>query len=107
MRIPGTHNYQIDSRQQSYRFFDRAFHLEASDKEDADTDTEVQTYADLAVGVPPNNLTIVALARQRAQLDSSRSSAAGRCAMGGEAAAATARGGAICSSYGDPCVAAD
>jgi dienelactone hydrolase len=66
--IPGTHNYQIDSRQQSYRFFDRAFHLEAGDKEDADTDTELQSYADLAVGVPPSNLTIVALARQRAQL---------------------------------------
>jgi len=26
---PGTHNYQIDSREQSYRFFDRAFHLDA------------------------------------------------------------------------------
>ena len=64
---PGTHNYQIDSRQQSYRFFDRAFHLEAGDKEDADTDTELQSYADLAVGVPPANLTIVGLARQRAQ----------------------------------------
>jgi hypothetical protein len=65
---PGTHNYQIDSRQQSYRFFDRAFHLEASDKEDADTDNELQSYADLAAGVPPGNLTIVALAHQRAQL---------------------------------------
>jgi dienelactone hydrolase len=65
---PGTHNYQIDSRQQSYRFFDRAFHLEASDKEDADTDTELQSYADLAVGVPATNLTVVTLARQRAQL---------------------------------------
>jgi dienelactone hydrolase len=65
---PGTHNYQIDSRQQSYRFFDRAFQLEAGDKEDADTDTELQSYADLAVGVPATNLTIVALARQRAQL---------------------------------------
>ena len=63
---PGTHNYQIDSRQQSYRFFDRAFHLQASDAEDADTDTEVQTYADLAVGLPPANLTIIALARQLA-----------------------------------------
>jgi dienelactone hydrolase len=64
---PGTHNYQIDSREQSYRFFDRAFHLQASDKEDADTDTEVQTAAELAVGIPANNLTIVALARQLAQ----------------------------------------
>jgi dienelactone hydrolase len=64
---PGTHNYQIDSREQSYRFFDRAFHLQVSDKEDADTDTEVQTAADLAVGIPANNLTIVGLARQLGQ----------------------------------------
>ncbi|HEY1767048.1 MAG TPA: acetylxylan esterase [Terracidiphilus sp.] len=64
---PGTHNYQIDSRQQSYRFFDRAFHLQASDQEDADTDTEVQTAAELAVGLPGTNLTIVGLARQLAQ----------------------------------------
>ncbi len=64
---PGTHNYQIDSREQSYRFFDHAFQLQASDKEDADTDTEVQTAADLAVGIPANNLTVVGLARQLAQ----------------------------------------
>jgi dienelactone hydrolase len=64
---PGTHNYQVNSREQSYRFFDRAFHLQASDKEDADTDSEVQTAADLAVGLPPTNLTIVSLARQLAQ----------------------------------------
>jgi dienelactone hydrolase len=64
---PGTHNYQIDSRERSYRFFDRAFQLQASEKEDADTDTEVQTAADLAVGLPANNLTIVGLARQLAQ----------------------------------------
>src|ERR1700678_2959609 len=44
---PGTHNYQIDSREQSYRFFNHAFQLQASDQEDADTDTEVQTAADL------------------------------------------------------------
>jgi dienelactone hydrolase len=63
---PGTHNYQIDSRQRSYRFFDRAFHLETGDKEDADTDSEVQTQEALAAGVPANNLTIVGLARQLA-----------------------------------------
>lgn len=63
---PGTHNYQIDSREQSYQFFDSAFHLNASNKEDADTDTEVREYADLVVGVPENNLTILSLARQMA-----------------------------------------
>jgi dienelactone hydrolase len=64
---PGIHNYEVDSRELSYRFFDQAFHLQVSDKEDADTDTEVQTAADLAVGIPANNLTIVGLARQLAQ----------------------------------------
>jgi dienelactone hydrolase len=64
---PGTHNYQIDSRQRAYRFFNRAFHLEAGDKEDANTDSEVQTQEALSAGVPANNLTIVGLARQFAQ----------------------------------------
>ncbi len=64
---PGTHNYQLDSRQHAYRFFDNAFHLQVSDEEDTDTDTQVMSYADLAVGVPANNLTIVSLARQMAQ----------------------------------------
>jgi dienelactone hydrolase len=64
---PGTHNYQIDSRQRSYHFFDQAFHLKTGDKEDADTDSEVQTQEALAAGVPANNLTIVGLARQLAQ----------------------------------------
>ena len=64
---PGTHNYQIDSRQHSYRFFDDAFHLSVSSKEDPDTDTEVESYRDLVVGLPQDNLTIVSLARQMAQ----------------------------------------
>ncbi len=49
MRTPEHINYQMDSREQSYRFFARAFHLQASDQEDADTDSEVQTAAELAV----------------------------------------------------------
>jgi dienelactone hydrolase len=64
---PGTHNYQIDSREQSYRFFNKEFHLQGNVKEDADTDAEVQTAADLTVGIPGTNLTIVGLARQLAQ----------------------------------------
>jgi dienelactone hydrolase len=64
---PGTHNYQIDSRQQAYRFFEQAFHLAGNGKEDADTDSEVLSYADLAVGIPQDNLTIVSLARRMAQ----------------------------------------
>jgi dienelactone hydrolase len=64
---PGTHNYQIDSREQSYKFFDTVFGLDVSDKEDGDTDTEVLSEEELASGVPRDNLTIVGLARQFAQ----------------------------------------
>lgn len=62
-RDPGTHNYQIDNREKSYQFFNSAFHLKASDKEDVDTDAEVREYADLVVGLPKDNLTIVGLAK--------------------------------------------
>jgi dienelactone hydrolase len=64
---PGTHNYQIDSRERSYKFFDSAFGLNVSDKEDAGTDTEVLSEEELAAGLPKDNLTIVGLARQMAQ----------------------------------------
>lgn len=60
---PGTHNYQIDNRERSYAFFDSAFHINVSAKEDPDTDTEVRTYDDLVVGLPKNNLTILELAQ--------------------------------------------
>jgi hypothetical protein len=64
---PGTHNYQIESREASYQFFDSVFHLNASSKEDADTDTEVRNYEDLVVGLPENNLTILGLAQSFAK----------------------------------------
>jgi dienelactone hydrolase len=60
---PGTHNYQIDSRERSYQFFNSVFHLEGEGKEDLDTDTEVRDFADLVVGLPKDNLTIIGLAR--------------------------------------------
>lgn len=60
---PGTHNYQIDNREKSYEFFNSVFHLNASDKEDPDTDAEVRDYDDLVVGLPKDNLTIIGLAR--------------------------------------------
>jgi hypothetical protein len=60
---PGTHNYQIDSRQRSYAFFDSVFHLNASPKEDPDVDHEVMPYSDLVVGLPDDNLTILSLAQ--------------------------------------------
>ncbi len=64
---PGTHNYQIDSREKSYAFFDSVFHIDASPVEDPDTDEEVRSYADLAVGLPENNLTILGLAQSFAK----------------------------------------
>jgi len=64
---PGTHNYGIDSRQVSYRFFDSEFHLQASANEYPDTDTEVRSYADLVVGLPKDNLTILTLAQSIAR----------------------------------------
>jgi dienelactone hydrolase len=60
---PGTHNYQIDSREASYRFFDSAFHLNVSNKEDPDTDGEVLSGEQLEVGLPQDNLTILSLAQ--------------------------------------------
>ena len=67
MRTQGHTTIRLTAGSSPIASFDRAFHLQASDKEDADTDTEVQTAADLAVGIPANNLTIVGLARQLAQ----------------------------------------
>ncbi|MDX6458769.1 MAG: hypothetical protein QOE55_2466 [Acidobacteriaceae bacterium] len=64
---PGTHNYQIDSREASYQFFDSLFHLDAPAKEYVDTDTEVRSYSDLVVGLPDDNLTILGLARSFAK----------------------------------------
>jgi hypothetical protein len=64
---PGTHNYQIDSREASYQFFDSVFHLDAPAKEYVDTDTEVRSYSDLVVGLPDDNLTILGLARSFAK----------------------------------------
>lgn len=64
---PGTHNYQIDSRETSYQFWDSVFHINASAKEDADTDAEVQTSSDLMVGLPKDNLTILSLAQSFAK----------------------------------------
>jgi dienelactone hydrolase len=62
---PGYHNYKLDNRQQSYRFFDKYFHLSASDKE-IPVDSQIRTYQQLVVGLPPDNQTILGLARQLA-----------------------------------------
>jgi dienelactone hydrolase len=62
---PGYHNYKLDNRQQSYGFFDKYFHLSASDKE-IPVDSQIRTYQQLVVGLPANNQTILGLARELA-----------------------------------------
>jgi hypothetical protein len=62
-RDPGTHNYQLDNRQQAYAFFAQHFHLPVTPNEIA-SDAELRTAEQLAVAMPANNLTLAALARQ-------------------------------------------
>jgi dienelactone hydrolase len=63
---PGTHNYQLDNREQAYRFFSEHFNLPISGGE-IFSDDEIRTPQELAIGVPPDNLTFVTLARKLAQ----------------------------------------
>ncbi len=62
-RDPGTHNYQLDNRLQAYRFFGKQFHLPSMESE-IPSDSEIKSYEELVVGLPPDNLTILGLARR-------------------------------------------
>jgi len=62
---PGNHNYQLDNRLQTYRFFSQHFKLPLTEKE-IPSDAEIKSYDELVVGLPPNNLTMLALARKLA-----------------------------------------
>jgi dienelactone hydrolase len=64
-RDPGTHNYQLDNRLQAYRFFSKQFNLPVIEAE-IPSDAEVKSYEELVVGLPPDNLTILGLARKLA-----------------------------------------
>lgn len=64
---PGTHNYGLDNREASYKFFDSVFHIDASSDEFPNTETEIQSAEDLAVPVPKDNLTILSLAQSLAK----------------------------------------
>jgi dienelactone hydrolase len=64
-RDPGTHNYQIDNREQAYRFFTEHFQLPVATSEIPSAD-EIRDRQELAVGLPRDNLTIVGLARKLA-----------------------------------------
>jgi dienelactone hydrolase len=63
-RDPGTHNYQLDNREQAYRFFSRAFRVGPIETDSPDAAAEVRGYDELVVGLPEDNLTILDLARR-------------------------------------------
>jgi hypothetical protein len=60
---PGTHNYFLDNRLADYRFFSKQFGLPLIENEDG-VAPEVRSYADLQVGLPKDNLTILSLAQK-------------------------------------------
>ncbi|MFZ0516463.1 MAG: hypothetical protein WB950_01055 [Acidobacteriaceae bacterium] len=64
---PGTHNYGLDNREASYKFFDSVFHIDASPEEFPNTDTEIEAAENLAVPLPKDNLTILSLAQSLAK----------------------------------------
>ena len=57
------HNYDHDDRQQTYRFLDKWFNL-PDRPDEIPVGQNLNTYDQLAAGVPANNLTILGLARQ-------------------------------------------
>ena len=62
-RDPGTHNYQQDNRETSYRFFTKVFGLPPSGQE-IPVGAELKSYDEMVVGLPKDNLTILGLARK-------------------------------------------
>ena len=57
------HNYGLDNRQQSYRFFIKNLGL-SGDEREIPVGEEIKPYGELTSGVPADNLTILSLARQ-------------------------------------------
>src|SRR2546429_2954730 len=62
---PGSHNYQLNNREQAYRFFSRQFGMPPIEKE-IPVGQEIKSYDELVVGLPKDNLTILGLARKLA-----------------------------------------
>lgn len=63
---PGDHNYYLNNRVQSYRFFTRHFGLPEATTE-IPVGSEVKSIQELTVGLPKENLTILGLARKLAE----------------------------------------
>jgi len=62
---PGTHNYQLDNRQQSFAFFAEFFHLPPI-TEEVPSDSDILTPEQFAGSLPKDNLTAAGLARKLA-----------------------------------------
>ncbi|HWB98283.1 MAG TPA: hypothetical protein VG672_16335 [Bryobacteraceae bacterium] len=60
---PGTHNYQRENRLESYRFFANHFGMPQA-PEEVPVDSWIKSEAELRVGLPPDTLTLVGVARQ-------------------------------------------
>ena len=73
---PSTHNYQQDNRLQAYRHLSRHFGLGRWDREDP-VDREIQSYEELVVGLPEDNLTILGVARHLADRNLKRAAPEG------------------------------
>ena len=64
---PGTHNYELDNRQQLYRFLTKHWSLENGDATEIASNDEIMTAEELTVGVPANNTNFRVLAEEVAQ----------------------------------------
>ena len=62
---PADHNYQLDNRLRAYGFFARRFGLPEVERE-FPAGTELRSAAELEVGLPADNLTILGIARKLA-----------------------------------------
>lgn len=62
---PADHNYQLDNRRQLYRFLNRHFGSRIPEEETG-VDRQILSFEQLVVGLPPDNLTVLGLARQLA-----------------------------------------
>ncbi len=60
---PGTHNYLLDNRQQSYAFFTKQFGMQKVERE-VSVDTELKSYEELKIGLPQDNLNILTFAKK-------------------------------------------
>jgi dienelactone hydrolase len=62
---PGTHNDQLDNRQQTYAFFTRHFNMPVTEEE-IPSGSEIKSIDELRVGVSSDNLTVLGVARELA-----------------------------------------